>query len=186
MVRKDQRKKSPALKVLLAHTPQMRRDYYGERSLSGLRAVADVRLHEGDVALDAAALVDAARDADIIVADRMTQGPGEIFAKLPKLRAFVRCAVDIRNIDLAAASSAGVLVTRASPGFVQSVAELALGYMVDLSRGVSRATADYHAGRAPEVVMGRQLAGSRIGIIGYGAIGRYLSGLASALGMQIL
>ena len=164
----------------------MRRDYYGERSLSGLRAVADVRLHEGAEALDAAALVDAAREADIIVADRMTQGPGEIFPRLPKLRAFVRCAVDIRNIDVASASAVGVLVTRASPGFVPSVAELALGYMVDLSRGVSRATADYHAGRAPEVVMGRQLAGSRIGIIGYGSIGRYLAGLAGALGMEVL
>jgi D-3-phosphoglycerate dehydrogenase len=178
--------KSPTVKVLLAHTPQMRRDYYGERSLNGLRAVAEVRLHEGDDALDAAALVTAARDVEIIVADRMTQGPGEIFPHLPNLRAFVRCAVDIRNIDVEAASAAGVLVTRASPGFVQSVAELALGFMVDLSRGVSRATADYHAGRMPEVVMGRQLAGSRLGIIGYGSIGRYLAGIAKVLGMEIL
>ncbi len=164
----------------------MRRDYYGERSLSGLRAVADVTLHEGDDALDAAALIEAARDVEIIVADRMTQGPGEIFAKLPNLRAFVRCAVDIRNIDVGAASAAGVLVTQASPGFIQSVAELAVGYMVDLSRGVSRATADYHAGRMPEIVMGRQLAGSRLGIIGYGSIGRYLAGIAKVLGMEIL
>ncbi|MCP1967877.1 NAD(P)-dependent oxidoreductase [Bradyrhizobium elkanii] len=174
------------MKVLLAHTPQMRRDYYGERSLNGLRAVADVRLHEGEEALDAAALVRAAADVDIIVADRMTQGPGAIFPQLPKLRAFVRCAVDIRNIDVAAASAAGVLVTQASAGFVQSVAELALGFMVDLSRGVSRATADYHAGKAPEVVMGRQLAGSTIGIIGYGSIGRYLAGIAKVLGMNVL
>ncbi|MCP1914119.1 MULTISPECIES: NAD(P)-dependent oxidoreductase [Bradyrhizobium] len=174
------------MKVLLAHTPQMRRDYYGERSLNGLRAVADVKLHEGEDALDAAALVEAAADVDIIVADRMTQGPGAIFPQLPKLRAFVRCAVDIRNIDVAAASAAGVLVTQASAGFVQSVAELALGFMVDLSRGVSRATADYHAGRAPEVVMGRQLAGSTIGIIGYGSIGRYLAGIAKVLGMNVL
>nr|WP_210262965.1 NAD(P)-dependent oxidoreductase [Bradyrhizobium brasilense] len=164
----------------------MRRDYYGERSLNGLRAVADVKLHEGEDALDAAALVEAAADVDIIVADRMTQGPGAIFPQLPKLRAFVRCAVDIRNIDVAAASAAGVLVTQASAGFVQSVAELALGFMVDLSRGVSRATADYHAGRAPEVVMGRQLAGSTIGIIGYGSIGRYLAGIAKVLGMNVL
>nr|WP_233285709.1 NAD(P)-dependent oxidoreductase [Bradyrhizobium acaciae] len=164
----------------------MRRDYYGERSLNGLRAVADVKLHEGDEPLDGATLVEAAADVDIIVADRMTQGPGAIFPVLPKLRAFVRCAVDIRNIDVAAASAAGVLVTQASAGFVQSVAELALGFMVDLSRGVSRATADYHAGRAPEVVMGRQLAGSTIGIIGYGSIGRYLAGLAKALGMTVL
>lgn len=172
--------------MLLAHTPQMRRDYYGERSLSGLRALAEVKLHDGSEALDAAGLVAAAADADVIVADRMTQGPGEIFAKLPRLRAFVRCAVDIRNIDVNAASAAGVLVTRASPGFVPAVAELALGFMVDLSRSVSRATADYHAGRAPEVVMGRQLSGSRIGIIGYGSIGRYLADLAKALGMEVL
>jgi D-3-phosphoglycerate dehydrogenase len=38
----------------------------------------------------------------------------------------------------------------------------------------------------PEVVMGRQLAGSHIGIIGYGSIGRYLAGIAKALGMQVL
>ncbi len=125
-------------------------------------------------------------DVDIIVADRVTEGRGEIFPQLPKLRAIVRCAVDIRNIDVAAASAVGVLVTRASPGFVPAVAELALGFMVDLSRGVSRATADYHAGRTPEVVMGRQLAGSRIGIIGYGSIGRYLAPLAKALGMEVL
>src|SRR5262245_40087074 len=186
MVRRTSERIVPALKVLLAHTPQMRRDYYGERSLNGLRAIADVKLHEGDVALDAPALVDAAREADIIVADRMTQGPGEIFPRLPKLRAFVRCAVDIRNIDVSAASAAGVLVTRASPGFVPAVAELALGFMVDLSRGVSRTTADYHAGRNPEVVMGRQLAGSRIGIIGYGSIGRHLADLAKMLGMEVL
>ena len=174
------------MRILLAHTPQMRRDYYGERSLGGLRMVADVRLHEGGNALDAAGLVEAAADVEIIVADRMTPGPGEIFPQLPKLRAFVRCAVDIRNIDVAAASAAGVLVTQASPGFVQAVAELALGFMVDLSRGVSRASANYHAGRMPEVVMGRQLAGSRIGIIGYGSIGRYLAGIAKLLGMEVV
>jgi D-3-phosphoglycerate dehydrogenase / 2-oxoglutarate reductase len=175
-----------ALKILLTHTPQSRAQYYGARALAGLQAVAEVKLHEADDALDAAGLVVAAREVDIIVADRLTAGPGEIFPPLPNLRAFVRCAVDIRNIDVDAASAAGVLVTRAGPGFVQSVAELALGFMVDLSRGVSRAAADYHAARKPEIVMGRQLAGSRLGIIGYGSIGRYLAGVAKALGMEIL
>jgi len=174
------------LKVLLTHTPQFRRQYYGERSLKGLQAIAEVVLHEGDDALDVAGLIDAARDVDIIVADRLTEGPSEIFPKLPKLRAFVRCAVDIRNIDVQAADAAGVLVTRAGPGFVPSVAELALGFLVDLSRGISRATADYHSGRMPEVAMGRQLAGSRLGIIGYGSIGQYLARIATALGMEVL
>jgi D-3-phosphoglycerate dehydrogenase len=174
------------LKVLLTHTPQARRQYYGERSLSGLRALAQLVLHEADDVLDASGLIEAARDVDIIVADRLTEGPGEIFPRLTKLRAFVRCAVDIRNIDVAAASAVGILVTRAGPGFVPSVAELALGFLVDLSRGISRASADYHAGRMPEVSMGRQLAGSSIGIIGYGSIGRYLAPLARSLGMTVL
>jgi len=174
------------MKVLLTHTPQARAQYYGERSLSGLQAIADVKLYQGDAALDAFGLIAVAGDVDIIVADRLTAGPSEIFPRLPKLRAFVRCAVDIRNIDVDAASKAGVLVTQAGPGFVQSVAELALGFMVDLSRGVSRATADYHTGRKPKVIMGRQLAGSRLGIIGYGSIGRYLAGIAKVLGMEVL
>ncbi|WP_079544878.1 NAD(P)-dependent oxidoreductase [Bradyrhizobium lablabi] len=174
------------MKILLTHTPQARRQYYGERSLSGLQALAQVVLHEADDALDASGLIAAARDVDIIVADRLTEGPGEIFPRLARLRAFVRCAVDIRNIDVTAASVAGVLVTRAGPGFVPSVAELALGFLVDLSRGISRASADYHAGRMPEILMGRQLAGSSIGIIGYGSIGRYLAPLARSLGMRVL
>jgi D-3-phosphoglycerate dehydrogenase len=179
-------KEPQPLKVLLTHTPQARRQYYGERSLNGLQAVVQVVLHQADDALDAAGLIDAADDVDIIVADRLTEGRGEIFPRLPKLRAFVRCAVDIRNIDVEAASSAGVLVTRAGPGFVPSVAELALGFLVDLSRGISRATAEYHAGHSPQVLMGRQLAGSSLGIIGYGHIGRYLAPIAKSLGMTVV
>jgi D-3-phosphoglycerate dehydrogenase len=174
------------VRVLLTHTPDFRRQYYGERALAGLQALATVKLHEREETLDANGLVKAASDVDIVVADRITEGRGEIFPRLPKLRAFVRCAVDIRNIDVAAASAVGVLVTRASPGFVPAVAELALGFMVDLSRGVSRTTADYHAGRKADVMMGRQLSGSTIGIIGYGSIGRYLAGVAKVLGMKVL
>jgi D-3-phosphoglycerate dehydrogenase / 2-oxoglutarate reductase len=174
------------LKLLLTHTPNMRRQYYGERALAGLRDLVEVRLHENDEALGAADLVAAAQDVDIILADRLTGGPAEIFAQLPKLRAILRCAVDIRNIDVEAASAAGVLVTRATPGFVTSVCELALGYLVDLSRGLSRATAEYHAGKPAEVLMGRQLASSTLGIIGYGAIARQMAPLALALGMKVL
>jgi D-3-phosphoglycerate dehydrogenase / 2-oxoglutarate reductase len=174
------------LKILLTHPPQARRQYYGERSLNGLQALAQIVLHESDDALDANGLIGAARDVELIVADRLTEGPAEIFARLPKLRAFVRCAVDIRNVNVEAASAAGILVTRAGPGFVQSVTELALGYLIDLSRGISRATADYHAGRSPEIMMGRQLAGGRLGIIGYGSIGRHLAAVTKSLGMTVV
>ena len=79
----------------------------------------------------------------------MTAGPAAVFAQLPDLLAFVRCAVDIRNVDVGAASAAGVLVTRASPGFADSVAELAVGFMVDLARGISDATLAYRSGEPP-------------------------------------
>ena len=81
-------RKRPALKVLLTHTPQSRVQYYGARSLAGLQALVQVKLHESNDALDAAGLIRAAADVDIIVADRLTAGPGEIFPALPNLRAF--------------------------------------------------------------------------------------------------
>jgi len=164
----------------------MRRNYYGEAALTQLSQLGEVVLHERDEPLDAEALVAAARDADVIVSDRQTAAPSAVFAALPQLRAFLRVAVDIRNIDVAAASAAGILVTRSKPSFVTAVAELALGFLVDLSRGISRSAADYHAGRVPQARMGRELAASTIGIIGYGAIGRRLAELALALGMRVL
>lgn len=148
-------------RILLTHTPEMRRNYYGERALAGLRQHGEVILHEGADPLGGESLVAAARGAQIIVADRNTPGAGVVFEKSPDLVAFTRVAVDIRNIDVAAASAQGVLVTRASAGFVPAVTELVMGFLVDLSRGVSRATASYHSGTVPPALMGRQLAGSR-------------------------
>ena len=172
--------------ILLTHTPHMRANYYGARALAGLRALGDVVLHEGAETLADAGLIAAAQGVELIVADRATAFPAPIFAALPGLRAVLRCAVDIRNIDVEAAAAQGVLVTRARPGFVESVTELVFGFLVDLNRGVSAAVAAYQAGRMPAVRMGRQLAGSTIGIIGYGAIGRAVAKLALAIGMEVL
>ena len=174
------------MKVLLTHPPEFRRQYYGERALGELQALADVTLHDGPDPLSPAALVRAAQGVDVIVADRMTAGPAEVFDRLPALRAFLRCAVDIRNIDVEAASAAGVLVTQAGPGFVKSTAEMALALVLDLARGVARSTVAYQAGRPPEIRMGRQLSGSTIGLIGYGRIARHLAPILTAIGMDVL
>ena len=174
------------MKLLLTHTPQSRRQYYGAKPLELLRGLVDLTTHEGDAPLDPQGLISAARDADLVIVDRSTAVPAEVFAGLPKVRAVMRTAVDIRNIDVEAASAAGILVTHAEPGFVQSVVELALGFLVDLSRGVSRATASYHAGEKPEIRVGRQLGGSTVGIIGYGRIARDLAPLLATIGMTVL
>ena len=172
--------------VLITHTPTALDNYFGPRAVAALEAVATVRRNPGNLPLDAAALIAAGRDCDVIIADRQTEGAGEVFRSLPKLVAFARCAVDIRNIDVAAASQQGILVTRASAGFMASVSELIIGVMIDLSRQISLANAAYHAGEAPPLRMGRELRGATIGIIGYGRIGRYLAGLAAAFGMRVL
>ena len=173
-------------RILLTHSPAALAQYYGERALAGLRALGEVRLHAGAASLEGEALIEAAAGCDLIVSYRQSPAPAALFERLPGLAAFVRCAVDIRNIDLDAASRAGVLVTRASAGFVPAVSELVLGFLVDLSRGISRAAAAYHAGRIAEASTGRELRNAAIGIIGYGAIGREVARVARALGMRVL
>ncbi len=174
------------MRILLTHSPDARIRYYGDAALGELRRIGEVLLNPTSDALEPGALAELARDCDVIVSDRQTAAPGALFGKLPRLVAFVRCAMDIRNIDVAAASAAGIVVTRASAGFIASVAELAIGYMVDLGRGTSASATAFRAGLRPEIRMGVQLAGSTLGIIGCGTIGRRLAGLATALGMTVL
>lgn len=173
-------------RILLTHSPEALAQYYGERALAGLRALGEVRLHPGAAPLEGEALIAAAAGCELIVSYRQSPAPAALFERLAGLVAFLRCAVDIRNVDVAAASRAGVLVTRASAGFAAAVSELVLGFLVDLSRGISRAAAQYHAGRVPAARTGRELRGATLGLIGYGAIGREVARLARALGMRVV
>ena len=160
--------------------------FYGPRALAGLRELATVRLNPHERELSVAELAREAADCEVVVAYRGTAGTAELFGALPRLKAFVRCATDIRNIDLAAAAGHGVLVTRTGAGFAAAVAEWVMGVLVDLSRGISAHAAGYHAGVVPQPVMGRELRGSVLGVIGYGLIGREVARLAQAFGMQVL
>jgi D-3-phosphoglycerate dehydrogenase len=170
----------------LTHSPEALANYYGERALAALRKAGDVKLNDRSDSLEGEALIAAAQDCDLIVSYRQSPGPAAVFERLPKLIAFLRCAIDIRNVDVPAASKAGVLVTQASAGFVTSVSELVLGFLVDLSRGITRSAHLYHHGRVPKASMGLELKGSTIGVIGYGAIGKEVARVCKALGMRVL
>src|SRR6185503_16291989 len=177
----------PPVRVFLTHSPEMRTNYYGERALAALGAVAEVKVNALGRVLSTADIVAEAKGCEIIISDRQTPGEAAVFDSLPELCVFERVAVDIRNIDVAAASRNGVLVTRASPGFVPAVAEWIVGAMVDAGRHVTHYSAAYRAGAAPPASrMGRQLRGATVGIIGYGAIGAYLADVAETLGMRVL
>ena len=110
-------------RIFLTHIPHMLQNYYGERAVAALRKLGEVKINPGDQVLDAKALFEASKGCDIIVSDRQTPGPGEFFEMGPDIAAFLRCAVDIRNIDVPAASKQGILVTHATPGFIALAAE---------------------------------------------------------------
>src|SRR2546423_1311765 len=174
------------MRIFLTHVPNMLENYYGPRALAEMRKLGEVRLNETGKVLDAPALAAAASGCEVIVSDRQTPGPAKFFPLAPDCCAFLRVAVDIRNIDVEAASREGVLVTRATPGFIPSVSEMAIGMMIDLARGITDAVMTYRAAGDAEPRMGRQLNGATLGIMGYGAIGRYLAPLGVALGMKVL
>ncbi|MEO6624693.1 MAG: NAD(P)-dependent oxidoreductase [Burkholderiaceae bacterium] len=177
----------PARPLVLVTHPQGRlADYFGEQALRQLGAVAQVRLNPFNTDLSGQELIDAAQGCVAIIAYRQTPLGAPVFAALASLQAVVRCAVDIRTIDVDAASRHGVLVTQASAGFMASVSEWVIGVMIDQSRHITSAAATYHAGIEAQPRMGRELRGATLGVIGYGQISRYLCLLALALGMRVV
>ena len=170
--------------VFISHSPEALQNYFGPRALARLEGLAEVRCNTGSLT-DEASLIRAAQGCEVFIAERMTEcGPGLLRA-LPDLVALCRCAVDIRNIDVPAASAEGILVTQASAGFMAAVSEWIVGAMIDLSRNITSGTETYHRGEVPHARMGRELRGSTVGIIGYGQIGRYLTGLLRGFGVQL-
>lgn len=173
------------MKVFVTHNPEDLDAYYG-RALPQLNEIAEVVLNPLDRDLTTAELIDAAQGCQVIAAHRATPGDASLFAASPELVAFLRCAVDISTIDVAAASAAGVLVGQADKSFVASTAELALGLFLDVSRQIASSTSDYRSGSEPPQRPGRQLRGQSAGIIGFGSIGSYLADLLTALGLHVL
>jgi D-3-phosphoglycerate dehydrogenase len=94
--------------------------------------------------------------------------------------------MDIRTIDVAAASHQGIMVTRATPGFGTAVTEWVMGVMIDAVRHISASRMHYQAGQEAPALMGRELRGATLGVVGYGHIGRQVCALAQAFGMQVL
>lgn len=173
-------------RILLTHSPDALANYYGDEALASLRALAEVRLNPLGRDMSVDEMIDAAKDCELIVSYRKSEAPARVFESLAKLIAFSRCAIDIRNVDVEAASASGVMVTQAGPGFIASVAEWTIGVMIDLARGIGAASTVYHTNSVPSAHMGRELKGATLGVIGYGQISRYLCRVALAMGMRVV
>lgn len=172
--------------IFLTHNRSALHHYFGEKAFSKLQALGNVSFNDSENPTTSADIIKLARDCHILVSFRTPAVDSDLIRQLPRLAAICRVAVDIRNIDIDYASHNGILVMRASPGFGPAVSEWVIGAMISLARGMTAASRLYQSGVCPEPVMGKELRGSTLGIIGHGTIGRYLAQLGTALGMEVL
>lgn len=102
---------------------------------------------------------------------------------LPELRVISRCGTGMDSVDLEAAREKGIAVCNTPDGPTQAVVELTLGYALALVRQTCRMSAELHAGTWKKR-MGNLLQGKRVGIIGYGRIGRAVARMFACFGCE--
>lgn len=126
-------------------------------------------------------------DCDALFVRSAVKVTKDVLAKAPKLRVIGRAGVGVDNVDLDAATAAGVLVMNTPGGNAVSVAEHTLALMLALARMVPQATASTTSGKwEKKKFLGNELRGKTLGIIGLGSIGREVVKRARAFEMRIM
>lgn len=132
------------------------------------------------------ALLTALSDARAIIVRNRTQVDAELLEHAPNLKVVGRLGVGLDNIDLEACSARDVAVCPATGANDIAVAEYAITAALVLLRGCWRATDRMVDGEWPRTdLMGREISGKRLGLIGFGSIARQVAARASALGMSV-
>ncbi|GBC71465.1 Hydroxypyruvate reductase [Candidatus Calditenuaceae archaeon HR02] len=104
-----------------------------------------------------------------------------------RLKVIVRAGAGVDNIAVEEFAGLGVKVFNTPDAVAESVGELVIGLMISLSRGIVRAAAALSRGEwLKQGLIGQELAGKTLGIIGLGRIGRVVARIAHAMGMRIL
>lgn len=134
---------------------------------------------------DVAALSDEIRDADVVILANMPM-PGAALSACRHLRFIDVAFTGVDHVDLAAAKAAGAVVSNASGYSNQAVAELAIEMMLSLLRNVPQVEARCRAGSDKTGLVGRELKGKTVGIVGLGKIGRTTARLCQAFGCRVI
>ncbi len=122
-----------------------------------------------------------------ILVRNQTKVTRELIAAAPDLELVARAGAGLDNVDVAAATEAGVLVSYAPEQNAISVAELAIGMMLSLARRIPQADQDTKSGNwSRQKFTGTELYGKTIGIVGFGRIGFLVAMRARAFGLQVL
>lgn len=126
-------------------------------------------------------------DADALLVRSAVQVNKDVLAKAPKLRIIGRAGVGVDNVDLDAATEAGVLVMNTPGGNAVSVAEHTLALMLAMARRIPQATVSTKSGKWDKKnLIGFELRGKTLGIVGLGSIGREVVKRARAFEMRIV
>lgn len=124
---------------------------------------------------------------DVLVVRSRTKVTREIIENGKRLKVVARAGAGIDNIDVDVAKERGVVVLNSPEALAIAVAELTLGLILCLARGIPRADRLMKEGKwAKKEFYGWQLRGKTLGVLGLGNIGSHVARLAKAFGMKIL
>lgn len=132
-------------------------------------------------------LISIVKDYDVIVVRSRTKITKDVIASAVKAKIIARVGVGLDNIDVNEAQKRGIEVINAGEASVNAVSELVLGFMFALSRNIPIANNATKEGKwIKKDLMGGELKGKYLGIIGLGKIGRNVARLARGLRMNLI
>jgi len=126
-------------------------------------------------------------DYDALIIRSATKAKGDLLSNAKKLKVIGRAGEGLDNIDFQKANELGIKVVNTPHVSYMSVAELTVGYVLALARNIVQGTASLREGKwEKEQLMGTEVNGKTLGIIGCGYIGKTVERLAISLGMKVL
>jgi (S)-sulfolactate dehydrogenase len=160
-------------------------EFMDEAAVRAAFAGRDV-LYDPKLVDDPARLAAAVADARALIVRNRTQVRGALLEAAGRLEVVGRLGVGLDNIDVAACEARGIAVYPATGANDLSVAEYVITAALVLLRRAWFATERVAAGGWPRTeLMGRELAGKRLGLVGYGAIARVTARMGRGLGMSV-
>nr|MDO8135229.1 hydroxyacid dehydrogenase [Candidatus Njordarchaeum guaymaensis] len=136
--------------------------------------------------LDPAGLLNTVKDFDVLIVRSRTKVTAEVIQAGTKLKVIARAGVGLDNIDVNAAKNRNITVINAAEAPSVSVAELVFGLMLSLARSISTADAAMKEGKwLKHTLTGFELRGRRLGIVGFGRIGREVAKRALSFEMKV-
>src|SRR5206468_8819686 len=126
-------------------------------------------------------------DCDLIVVRSRTKITKTVIDAAPNVKIIARVGVGLDNIDTSYAESKGIKVLNAAEAAMNAVSELVIGHMIALSRNIPKGNDGIKSGRwLKKELVGVELRGKYLGIVGVGNIGRNLGRLARCLRMNLI